>query len=373
MADTLISCRVSFLFALTASLASCSEHDASHSSSATGDAGHDPTHNVTPATGEPTSTAIPAITSDALYVVNGADNSISVINTETNEVAGTIALANAAFPHHVYLSADRSKLALAVPGLDLSGGHSGHTGHGGTSMPGIVMVLDATTGATLKARKLPTMNHNAAFASSGEIWTSQMADPGKVLILDPLTLEDKGAVDVGAAPAEVTFSADGKYAFVANGSADSVTVIDASTRAVAKTITVGDGPVGAWQASNGIAYVDNEAGKTLSAIDTKTLEVKLTYNLGFTPAYAALAPDGSLWITDTQNGKVVVSLADADTKQAEILTAAGAHAIAFAGTTTGYITNQEANTVSVIDVATRKVTKTISVGTKPNGMVWRKK
>lgn len=362
----------SLVVLFAAAFVACSEHDASHGAAA--DGGHDPSHTPTPVEGEASSTGIAAITFDALYVVNGADNSISVINTETNEVAGTIALKNAAFPHHVYLSADRSKLALAVPGIDLSAGHGGHGGHGGgTPTPGIVMLLDATTGATLKARQLPTMNHNAAFAPSGEIWTTQMADPGKVLTLDATTLADKSSIDVGAAPAEVTFSADGKYAFVANGSADSVTVIDASTKAVAKTIPVGDGPVGAWQGSNGIAYVDNEAGKSLSAIDTKTLEVKLTYNLGFTPAYAALAPDGSLWITDTENGKVVVNLADADTKQAEIVTAAGAHAIAFDGTKTGYITNQDANTVSVIDVATRQVTKTIPVGKKPNGMAWRQK
>src|SRR5262245_54808639 len=60
----------------------------------------------------PTSTPIAAITHNALFVVNGADASISVINTDTNEVAGTIALEHASFPHHIYLSADRSKLLV---------------------------------------------------------------------------------------------------------------------------------------------------------------------------------------------------------------------------------------------------------------------
>lgn len=320
----------------------------------------------------PSSEPIAAITFDALFVVNGADNSISVINTETNEIAGTITLKNATFPHHIYLSSDRSKVALAVPGMDLSGGHDAHgAGH---TMPGIVMLMDATTGATLKSRQLPAMNHNAAFAPTlPEVWTTQMADPAKVLVLDANTLEDKEAAEVGSGPAEVTFSADGKYAFVANGAADTVTVIDAATKATVKTITVGDGPVGAWQGSNGVAYVDNEAGKSLTAIDTKTLAVKLTYNLGFTPAYAALGPDGMLWVTDTENGKVIFNMADMDMKHGETPTGPGAHAIVFAGTKNGYITNQAANTVSVIDVATHKVTKTIPVGQKPNGMVWRAK
>lgn len=69
----------------------------------------------------------------------------------------------------------------------------------------------------------------------------------------------------------------------------------------------------------------------------------------------------------------MVYLSDADTKLGEIATGAGAHAITFAGKSTGYVTNQEANSVSVIDVATRMVTKTIPVGKKPNGVVWRQK
>jgi YVTN family beta-propeller protein len=36
-----------------------------------------------------------------------------------------------------------------------------------------------------------------------------------------------------------------------------------------------------------------------------------------------------------------------------------------------YVTNQIPDTVSRIDVGSQKVTKTIPVGTKPNGMVWR--
>lgn len=362
---------LSVALGLAGAACSSSSH---HDGAAAGDGGH-AGHDVDAGgtTGaDPSTVPIESIGFDALYVVNGSDNTVSVINTETNEVAGTIALKNATYPHHIYLSSDKSKLALAVPGMDLSAGHGGHgMGH---TMPGIVMLLDATTGATIKSRQLPAMNHNAAFAPSlPEVWTTQMADPAKVVVLDVSTLEDKQAVDVGGGPAEVTFSADGKYAFVANGAANSVTVIDAATKAVAKTIPVGNGPVGAWQGSNGVAYVDNEAGKSITAIDTKTLSVKLTYNLGFTPAYAAFGPDGMLWVTDTDNGKVIFNMADMDMKHGETATGAGAHAIVFGGTKTGYITNQQANTVSVIDVATHKVTKTIPVGQKPNGMVWRAK
>lgn len=326
---------------------------------------------TTSTSSSPTTVPIKAIDYDALFVVNGLGNSISVVNTTTNKVAGTIKLKNAIYPHHIYMSPDGSKLALAVPGMDMSGGHEGAMDH---AMPGIVFLLDARTGATLKSRKLAAMNHNATFSPDGtEIWTSQMAPSGgTVAVLNATTLKDETSVAVGMGPAEVTFSADGKYVFVANGADSTVSVVDPSTKDVVKTIKVGETPVGAWQSPAGAAYVDNETAQTISKIDQASLSVKLTYNLGFKPGYVAVAPDGMIWITNADAGSVVIRMADMDMQHGEIKTGEGAHAIAFSGDgKTAYVTNQIANTLSVIDVATKKVTATVDVGDKPNGMVWR--
>lgn len=307
---------------------------------------------------------------DALFVVNGGDNSISVINASTNEVAATKTLRNASFPHHLNLSPDKAFLAVAAPGRDLSAGHEGDTG--GESRAGILR-LDARTGETRAARRLNRPNHNAIFSPDGrEIWTSQMTMSGLVLVLDAATLTTKYAIGVGDMPAEVTFSPDGSYAFVANGGSNNVTVIDAATKAVETTVAVGTNPVGAWPGKNGMMYVDNESDKTLTVIDATSLNVVGTYNLGFVPGMAATAPNGELWVTDAEHGKVVFYSATADTKLGELATGGGPHGIAFsADGTTGYISNQNAGSVSVVDIPTRSVTKTIVVGAKPNGIVFR--
>ena len=320
----------------------------------------------------PETVSIPAITFDALYVVNGGDSSISVINTETNQVERIIHLKNIAYPHHLSLTADRGKLLVAVPGQDLSGGHS-HGSHSGGSASYILMI-DATTGTLREVRKLDHPAHNAVMDPAGNgIWAAQTATPGTVLMLDPVFLGTRNTVSVGAMPLEVSLTPNGQYVFVANSGSDNVTVIDAATKAVVKTIAVGDGPVGAWPGSNGVMYVDNETGKSLTAINATTLENIRTYNLGFTPAMAAVAPDGTLWVTDTDNGKVAIYRTEGQEKIAEITVGSGAHAIAFNGNgTTGYVSNQNAGTVSVIDVAGRTVVKNITVGAKPNGIVWRK-
>ncbi|MCY1024014.1 YncE family protein [Pyxidicoccus sp. MSG2] len=318
------------------------------------------------------SNTFPTIDEDAVFVVNGGSASLSIIDAERMEVASTLQLKDMEFPHHVNLSPDRNALVVAVPGMDLSGGHGG--GSGGHSMPGKLLLLDAKTGETRAARELEAVAHNGVFSPDGtEVWTALREMPGKVVVLDSRTLEPKQTVSVEDMPAEVTFAWDGRYAFVANGDSDSVTIIDAATKAVVKTVPVGTTPVGAWPGNDGLMYVDNEDGKSLTAINSGTLEVARTYSLGFTPAMAATAPNGDLWVTDTDNGKLIFFAAGTTTRQGELATGTGAHGITFSSDgATAFVTNQTAGTLSVVDVATRTIRKTLTVGTKPNGLVFRK-
>lgn len=317
------------------------------------------------------SNSFPVLEKDAVFVVNGGSNSLSVIDVERQEVTSTLRLKDMTYPHHISLSPDRSLLVVAVPGMDLSGGHGG--GHGGHTMRGKLLLLDAKTGKTRATRQFDAMTHNGAFSPDGtEVWTALMAEPGAVVVLDSQTLEPKQTINVGDMPAEVTFSQDGRYAFVANGDSNNVSVINAATKAVVKTVTVGANPVGAWPGNDGLMYVDNEDGKSLTSIDANTLDVARTYPLGFTPAMAATAPNGDLWVTDTDNGKVIFFAAGTTTRQGELATGAGAHGIAFsADGATSFITNQTAGTLSIVDVASRTVRKTLTVGTQPNGLVFR--
>lgn len=339
-----------FLLGVIGPLAACSDHG----------------------TAIPSSRPIPPIDRAAVFVVNGGDGTITVIDAATRSVAGTIALTDAPYPHHIYASEDRTTLLVAVPGVDLSAGHDGG-GHGGHGAAAAVMKLDARTGATLAVAALATPNHNAIYAPGGaEVWTSQMTAPGSVIVLDATTLEPRQTLAVGAMPAEVTFSPDGTHAFVANSGDGTVSVLDAASKQLVQTIPVGQTPVGAWPGRDGVMYVDNETDRTLTAIDAATRTVVRTYNLGFTPAVATVAPNGDLWVTDPDAGQLVIFAAGTDTRIGAVATGAGAHAIAFSDDgATAYVTNQTAGTVSILDAATRTVHSTVAVGTAPNGVVFR--
>lgn len=358
---------------------------------------HDGDKNV--ASEMPSSDAVPPLTGDALIVVNGGDATLIAIDVATLEPKATIKLKNLAYPHHVSLGRDGRSIAIAAPGADFSGGHGGampapagasppvatphggghslqdNMGHGSTgALRPAIIVLEAATGKTIVSSQLEHPNHNAAFSPDGtEIWTGQMSTPGTVLVLDAATLAPKSTLPVGTMPAEVTFSADGLRAFVANGADATVSVFDVATKAPVATVAVGANPVGAWKGSDGVMYVDNETDKTISAIDAKTASVVRTYALGFTPGMAATSPSNELWVTNVDGGKVVVFAAGSTDVAGEIQAGIGVHALVFsADGATAFVSNQSAGTVTVIDVGTKSPKKTIPVGSKPNGLVYVK-
>jgi YVTN family beta-propeller protein len=330
--------------------------------------------------GEPTSVPLEGIGREAVYVVNGSDATISVIDPATDAHVGDIVLEGVLYPHHAYLDPTAERLLVAAPGVDLSGGHDeGHAGHGGegTTEParGMVLALAASSGELLAYHELEASNHNAITSPDGrEVWTSEFGAPGAVVVLDAESLDEVERIEVGDDPAEVTFSQDGAHAFVCNTGSGTVSIIDTSTKATMAELTVGMTPVGAWPGDDGNLYVDNEGSQSLSVIASDTLQVVRTIELGFAPAMAATAPAGELWVTDPTGNRVVAYEAGApeDGPVRTVITGAGPHAIAFTPDgSKAYVTNQDGDTVSVVDVASGTVMETIPVGRKPNGMAVR--
>lgn len=354
------------------------------------------------------------VTYNAAYVVNGESNSISVINLETNKVEKTIDLSGQhnsmggsmmnmvnMWPHHIYISPDKSKLAIAAPGMDFSSGHSmmsgtantsgttdSHSSHHGSNnsltsvsgmqMQGRILILDAVTGKLLKELTLDGMTHNAIFSPDGkELWTALMMPEGKVQVFDANTYTLLNSVNVGQMPAEVTFSDDGKKAYVANGMSNSVTIIDAVTKQIIDTLKTGEEPVGAWPGMGGMMYVDNEEGQSISIIDQMTNMMSDSLHLGFMPGMAARnTMMNQMWVSDP-NGSKIHYWTKTDTGFVHggmVNVGSGAHAMAFTPDgKTCYVTNQSEGTVSVVDVVNKTEQLKITVGVKPNGIVLRYK
>lgn len=223
---------------------------------------------------------------DALYVVNRADNLLSVINLTIEKVQKTINLetlnplmgggmmngnpAKNMYPYHISLSPDKSKLAITEPGMNFDGGyemmqattsnnHMGnnnyhhHNGNSGTDitdimqMQGKILIIDAISGDLIKEINLEGMPYDAIFSpDSKELWTALMMPVGKVKVFDTDSYTLLNTITVGNMPAGVAFSDDGKKVFISNGISGSVTVIDAVAKLVIDTIVSPPGTVGAF-------------------------------------------------------------------------------------------------------------------------------
>lgn len=313
------------------------------------------------------------ITYPAAFVVNGGSGNVSVIRIQDNEVAGTINLNGATFPHHIYMNPAKTKIALAITGKDLSGGHGGHA----EVIPGLkVQIIDAVSGQIEKEIPLDKVPHNAIFNNSGtELWIGQ-ADSvkSKVLVYNTSGWILQNTIEVGKGVSEITFSEDGKMAFACNTDENSISVIDAASKTIIKTIPAGGLPVGAWPGGSDRMLVDNEEGQSLTEILlTDSVRAGKTIPLGFKPGYAAWnASLEELWVSDASNGRVVFYKKSENgdwTENGGTSTAADAHAIVFSTDyKTAWVTNQGAGSVSVIDAMNHSLIKTISVGAKPNGI-----
>ena len=358
------------------------------------------------------------VTYDALFVVNGASNSLSVINISTDKVEKTIKLVspgtmmgggmmngnstfNNLWPYHISLSPDRSKLAITEPGMDFNGGYemmhnttSGggmggmmyqhHNGNSSTvttdimQMQGNILILDAITGDLLKEINLEGMPYDAIFSPDGkEIWTALMMPVGKVKVFDADSYNLLNTITAGNMPAGVAFSEDGNKVFIANGMSGSVTVIDALTKTVIDSVVTGQGTVGAFQGMQGMMYADNEKDETISIINTMNNMMSDSIHLGFIPGMVSRnTMMNQLWVSDPAGAKIHfwTQNGDAYSYGGSITVGDGAETMVFSQDgKTCYVTNQDENSVSIVDVAGLKEMMQIPVGERPNGLVIRHK
>jgi len=355
---------------------------------------------------------------DAIYVVNRASNSLSVINTSSEKVERTINLGspgtmmgggmmngnstyNNMWPYHISLSPDKSKLVITEPGMDFDGGfemmqtitsnggmggamYQHHNGNSSTvttgimQMQGKILILDAISGDLLKEINLEGMPYDAIFSPDGkEIWTALMMPVGKVKVfsVDPYNLMN--SVTVGNMPAGITFSEDGKKVFIANGMSGSVTVIDAGTKMITDTIITGQGTIGAFPGMHGMMYTDNEKNHTICIINTTNNLLSDSIHIGFTPGMVSRnSMMNQLWASDPAGAKIHywIQNGNAYGYGGSVTVGSGAGTMIFSKDgNTCYVTNQDDNSVSVVNVTGLKEMMRITVGEKPNGLIIRYK
>ena len=192
----------------------------------------------------------------------------------------------------------------------------------------------------------------------------KVAEPPALASKEVPGAEFQGIINVTATP-------DGRLGFAAHGEANELAVIDLRTRALKKSVALGELPWRAYSTADGrFMLVPNNGDRTLSVISTATLEVVATLpaaedvtgvNTGWfeTTAFALSRAGRKAVVYDLEAMARVGEITLPGTPETGVTTPDGAKL---------YVALSDTDQVAVIDVRARKLIRTIDgVGDEPWG------
>ncbi len=307
-------------------------------------------------------------------------NTVSVLNLETNKLVATITDMSFAEPYTITINADGTKVYVTnsngstITIIDTATNTVTGTIGGFDGPSGMVITPDGTTAY---------VNNYGGPDGVG----SGNATTVNVVNLDTNTIS--GTITVGLAPASLAITPDGAFVYVinyvdGNPGTGTISVIQTSDNTVTDTITGFSGPFSIAITPDGAtAYVTNfgsnnfsplsggisseVSGTTVSAVDLNTNSIKATITLGNQPAGIAITPDGRFAYASNYNtfylgpnftnltaGKGTVNIIDTCTNRVECpVLVVGASPSAIAISSDGcfaYVTNYTSNDVNVITI-----------------------
>ena len=269
------------------------------------------------------------------YVSNEDGESVSVIDTGTNQVIATIAVGKR--PRGLKLNADGSLLYVAVSGL-------------------------------------PKCPPTVPDAECAKLQRDLQADG--IARIDTATLKVTRVLKSGSDPEQFDLSRDGRRLYVSNEDSAQATVLDTGTGSIIATIALGHEPEGVRVAPNGKwIIVTSETDNALSLIDAQTLRVLKTIPVGVRPRDLAFTPDSHVAYVsgegDASLTRVPIPAGAPATRALQLGKTARPMGVVFdAAHQRVYMTTGRGGTVAVIALqgGVEKLVTEIPVGARPWGI-----
>ena len=258
--------------------------------------------------------------SKTLAVVSIGSNSVTLIDTATNKIKGTIYVGRS--PHEAFFTPDGRELWVTVRGEDyvsvidpvamketrriqLANG-PGMTAFGPDGKYGFVCssftpelaVIDVASHEVIKrvTQASPFCPNIAVTPENDEVWIT-LKDAGKTQIFNAQPpFEQKAVLETGPISNHVNFvnNRNGKFAYITIGGTNEVKVYrrGGATPELVATIPVGNLPHGIWPSGDGSrVYVALENGEMAAAIDTLSNKVIANIPIGQTTQALVYVPN----------------------------------------------------------------------------------
>jgi streptogramin lyase len=189
--------------------------------------------------------------------------------------------------------------------------------------PAQLVRVDRRTGA-LRRLQLGKVPFDVELTSS--VWTTWFDDGGLTRV-DPVTLRLLARLPIGGSPAGLALC--GGRLWVGGGRRDTwLTVVDPVTNRFRRVDVGAEAP--AWPACIGTA-VWSPTAHGVVRVDTRSRDLVARIPLAGTPARVAAAPDGTVWVTDKEQNRVIRINPATNTVVDEFPAGPGAFALARVG------------------------------------------
>jgi YVTN family beta-propeller protein len=256
--------------------------------------------------------------SRTLAVVSIASNAVTLIDTATNRVKGTVYVGRS--PHEAFFTADGRELWVSVrgenyisvidpirmkesrriemangPGMTMFGTDGKYAFICSSFTPELTVIETASHQIVKRIPQASPFCPNIAVSpENDEVWIT-LKDIGKVQVFSAKPpFEQLALLDTGAITNHVNFANNGnsKFAYVTIGGTNQVKVYHRGpTPTLVATIPVGDLPHGIWPSGDGTrVYVALENGNHAVAIDTLTNQVIANIPIGQTSQALVYVP-----------------------------------------------------------------------------------
>lgn len=293
--------------------------------------------------------AVAAAAAPFAYITNSGSSSVSVLDTATNTVTGTVPVDG--IPGGVAMNVAGTRVYVV------------------SSSPNAVSVIDTTTNTVLV--KIPVAGFPTGVAvnpAGTRVYVTHFLSFGSTLsVIDAASNAVVATVAAGRFAAGVAVHPAGTRIYVAvrNG----VAVVDAATNTVITTVPAGSRPFGlAVNPAGTRLYVANQGSGTVSVIETATDTVLGEVFVGQQPQGIGVSPDGTR-VYVANNGSNSVSVINAVTNTlagGDVPVGVSPYGIQVSPDgSRAYVANFSSHTVSVLDTSTNTVIGTVSVGSFP--------
>lgn len=320
------------------------------------------------------------LATDKVYVANEGADTVSVIDTTSFKTLASVRVGK--MPHNVQVSPDGKFAWVTNNGeTDPVADASVHKGmaqgaHAAMAQPGAVWVIDTSTNAVVAQVTVGMHPAHVVVSPDGRFAYVTNGGDNTVSVIDTAARNLVATIPVGLFPHGLRISPDGKEIYVANLKGGTVSIIDTASQKDVVQVPVGKGPAQTGFTPDGrFAFVSLSQENAVAMIDPATRKVIRKVAVGSVPIQLYATPDSRTLLVANQGTRAkpgsTVSLIDLQSFKVTktVMTGAGAHGVVvdrdgqFA-----YVTNIYANSVSVLDVKERRVTMNIPVGKAPNGI-----